>query len=119
MSIPRRQQRLLEEIGDAISRSDPRLTSMTSHFTRLFAEDDMPALEQLTRSPLARYKAAAAAVVAALTGSHSFAASPRFNGPARSARYPSPLPPDPITAAGPSPLPPDRNSHGGLIVPRH
>ena len=88
MSIPRRQQRRLDEIGDAICRSDPRLASMAAHFTRLFAADDMPASEQLKQAPLAR------------------------------SRYRSPLPPDPITAAGPSPLPPDRDSHDGLAVPR-
>jgi hypothetical protein len=118
MSIPRRQQRMLEETGDAICRSDPRLASMTALFTRLFAQDDLPACEQLSQSPLARCWAAVAAAATARARSFRVAASLRASGRASSARYPSPLPPDPIAAAGPSPLPPDRDCHDGLTARR-
>lgn len=44
-----RDQRLLENIGVAVSRSDPRLASMLATFGRLTAGEPMPDGEQLSR----------------------------------------------------------------------
>lgn len=47
MSLSRRQQRLLNQIDAAVSRSDPRLAGMLAVFTRLTAGEPMPRREQL------------------------------------------------------------------------
>jgi hypothetical protein len=47
MSLSRRQERLLRGIGEAVSRSDPRLAGTLAVFARLTAGEAMPGREQL------------------------------------------------------------------------
>ena len=71
MNLSSRQQRLLWEIDDAVSRSDPRLASLLAMFGQLTAGEEMPGREQLRTPPLSRVRAAllaAAGAAAALTG---------------------------------------------------
>jgi hypothetical protein len=49
MSMSVREQRQLDTIGEAVSRSDARLASMLATFGRLTAGEPMPEREQLTR----------------------------------------------------------------------
>jgi hypothetical protein len=63
VSLPSRQQRLLREIDQAVTRSDPRLASMVAIFTRLAAGEQMPGREQL-RTPASRMPVAAAIITA-------------------------------------------------------
>jgi hypothetical protein len=48
MSLPPRQQRVLDQIAQALQTGDPRLKSMFSIFTRLASLDAMPATEAIT-----------------------------------------------------------------------
>jgi hypothetical protein len=48
MALPRRQQRLLEAIDHQITSADPRLAWMLGTFGRLWADEPLPAREQLT-----------------------------------------------------------------------
>ena len=47
MSLPPRQQRVLDQIAQTLQTGDPRLKSMFSIFTRLSSLDAMPATEAL------------------------------------------------------------------------
>jgi hypothetical protein len=49
MSLSVGEQRQLDTIGDAVSRSDARLASMLATFGRLTAGEPMPDREQFTR----------------------------------------------------------------------
>ena len=66
MSLPSRQQRLLREIDNAVSRSDPRLASMVAIFARLAAGEQMPGREQL-QTPASRMLGAAAIIAALIS----------------------------------------------------
>jgi hypothetical protein len=48
MSLPVREQRQLDTLGEAVSRSDTRLASMLATFARLTAGEPMPDREQLS-----------------------------------------------------------------------
>jgi Protein of unknown function (DUF3040) len=65
MSLPRRERRVLTATEAAVCRSDPALASMMAIFSRLAADEDMPAHE---RAPVtfARVLAAMMAAVAAV-----------------------------------------------------
>lgn len=52
MSLSRRQQRLLNRIDDAESRSAPRLAGMLAVFARLTAGEPMPRREELRTKPV-------------------------------------------------------------------
>lgn len=68
MCLARREQRLLEQIGEQVTRSDPRLASMMTALGRLAEGEAMPAREQL-HGPASQAKAtlrAAAATAATL-----------------------------------------------------
>jgi hypothetical protein len=59
MSLPARQQRVLDGIAEALRRTEPRLASMFAIFTRLSKDEPPPWWEQLTtRGPLALLAAA-------------------------------------------------------------
>lgn len=47
MSLPARQQRVLDGIAESLRRSEPRLTAMFAIFTRLALADRRPSREQL------------------------------------------------------------------------
>jgi hypothetical protein len=47
MALPRRQQRLLEAIEHQMTSADPRLAWMLGTFGRLWADEPLPAREQL------------------------------------------------------------------------
>jgi hypothetical protein len=49
MCLSVREQRQLDSIGEAVSRSDARLASMLATFARLTAGEPMPDREQLAR----------------------------------------------------------------------
>jgi hypothetical protein len=54
MSLPVRQQRVLDQMEATLQSADPRLLGMFSIFTRLTARDTMPATEAIrtrTRTP--------------------------------------------------------------------
>lgn len=53
MSMSVREQRQLDTMGEAVSRSDARLAAMLATFARLTAGEPMPEREQLT-SPAGR-----------------------------------------------------------------
>jgi hypothetical protein len=62
MSLSRRQQRLLEEINDAVGRSDPLLARKLAVFSQLAVGESMPRHEQLG-TLASRLRAGAAAIV--------------------------------------------------------
>lgn len=47
MSLPTRQQRILDRIEHLLRDSDPRLTSLFAIFSRLTREEEMPRVEEL------------------------------------------------------------------------
>jgi DUF3040 family protein len=49
MSLPARQQRLLDQIDRALGTADPGLAGIFATFTRLTAGDGMPAIEVIRR----------------------------------------------------------------------
>lgn len=57
MSLSRRQRRLLQEMSDAVSRSDPLLARKLAVFSQLSAGQPMPRREQL-RTLASRIRAA-------------------------------------------------------------
>ncbi len=64
MCMSVREQRQLDTIGEAVGRSDARLTAMLAIFGRLTAGEPMPDREQLTRlggrAPAALHRVGAA-----------------------------------------------------------
>jgi hypothetical protein len=54
MSLPATQRRKLHGIERQLRRSDRRLTALFGTFTRLTQDEDVPGMEQLTRTPLWR-----------------------------------------------------------------
>ena len=64
MCLSAREQRLLEQIGEDLGRSDPRLASMLAVFGRCTAGEAMPGREQL-RTLASRARAALRAAAAA------------------------------------------------------
>ena len=59
MSLPAGQQRVLDGIGEALRRTEPRLASMFAIFTRLSKDEPPPRREQLAaRGPFASLAAA-------------------------------------------------------------
>ncbi len=78
MCLARREQRLLEQIGEQVTRSDPRLASMMAAFGRLAEGEAIPAREQL-RGPASQAKATlrAAAATAATLLAWAAALNPR------------------------------------------
>lgn len=54
MSLPAAQRRKLHGIERQLRRSDRRLTALFGTFTRLTQDEDVPGLEQLTRTPVRR-----------------------------------------------------------------
>ena len=56
MSLPSKQQRVLDRIESILQDSDPRLAAMFVIFTRLTRDEEMPRLEEL-RARLARLRA--------------------------------------------------------------
>jgi Protein of unknown function (DUF3040) len=111
MCLSAREQRLLDGIDERTRRSDPRLASMLTIFTRLTADETMPDRERI--STLAgRTRSALHGAAAAITGLRARAASHggRASSPElakETTMHPSPLPPDPTSWATGSPLPPD------------
>lgn len=126
MCLPVREQRLLDRIGETVSRSDPRLASMLATFGHLTAGEAMPGREQL-RAPGGRMREAPHAAATAAAGLIARAAGKRSRRaqqaqsaapPARRRNGQQPDQPDPSHARGiqentmrlsppPSPLPPD------------
>jgi hypothetical protein len=60
MSMSVREQRQLDTIGEAVSRSDARLALMLATFGRLTAGEPMPEREQLARLASRAWRAAGA-----------------------------------------------------------
>ena len=58
MSLPARQQRILDGIGDTLRISEPRLAAMFAIFTRLHRNEPEPSRERLARPMRATWLAA-------------------------------------------------------------
>jgi Protein of unknown function (DUF3040) len=102
MSLSRRQQRLLNQIDEAVSRSDPRLAGMLAVFTRLTAGEPMPCREQL-RTLVGWIRAALVLAATAITTLIIVAAGTmaRATGPTAGAADQMPPPPQVPSALTP------------------
>jgi hypothetical protein len=56
MSLPARQQRVLDRIDDSLHACDPRLRPMFAIFTKLTREEGMPRLEELDHRTLPQWR---------------------------------------------------------------
>jgi hypothetical protein len=71
MSLPPRQQMVLDQIERILQAADPRLKSMFASFARLAARDDMPATEAISGRS-ARRTALVSVVVLGMLGTIMF-----------------------------------------------
>jgi hypothetical protein len=93
MSLPTRQQHVLDQIESSLQSGDPRLKSMFATFTRLTSRDAMPARESICRRLTTRTMVISAVVVAmlglvlaaALVSGPGCVRTPAKNGTARTA----------------------------------
>src|SRR5271169_1832191 len=74
MSLPGRQQAVLDQIERILAAADPRLKSMFAAFTRLAPHEDWPETEVISRRPVRRWAVMiSVAVVGALSLTMLFA----------------------------------------------